>query len=205
MNCIVFDFDCTLTRKHAYYYYNDPKKFSEIYSEDPPNLTNNIDQTLDYFFGISRLQNLRNFLEKISAVAHIYVASRGYYNNIKYLLDISHLDQYFKFIHCINSRYYKNKKTSNKKEFIKLLLEEYQNVYYLDDDQEEHQRLVQQHNWNLIKDTLEYFCYLVPPNNHHYYFFKKIIKNGYGIGIPELDLLGKLILSNYDNLNRSLY
>jgi len=178
---IVFDFDCTLTSIHYYYFRKglliDP--VTKGYDIDPSDLrfleTLKIlklqleagetglfakQAIIDHIFGgAQRFESLCQFLQRLSVQNDLRIASRGNPEQILELLDIIKLRRYFPDNKVTGSE-------TSKVTLIQFLLQ-HSNVLYVDDDREEHERILRE------KRKLP---------GTHYVFCTGLEKDGKGIG-----------------------
>lgn len=120
---VVFDFDCTLTRRHYYLTTRTPSKsrsmdkrydeFYPVFVTDPTKSTEENEQReVEFFFGPEeRVQKLRTLLSQISGQemefcadvppsrCFCHVSTRGYKADVERLLQQGGMRQYFSYIH----------------------------------------------------------------------------------------------------------
>lgn len=123
---VVFDFDCTLTVEHMYYFYNDKHPHS-LLSKTPLKDIISKEETvgifINFFFGGRvRLNEIALMLNSLkSSGFHIYISTMGIPEDVKTALTISGLSKYISGV-----------SNHNKADFIKSLYHSTA-VYYIDD------------------------------------------------------------------------
>ncbi len=220
----IFDFDCTLTVRHLYYFLNNLSIFKELYSK----LLNDIDindvnieqlhafakyhlkldtvsSSLDLttgkelfikiiFGSQDRIEILRKMFTDIGK-DNLYIASRGIKEQIIKTLDFVGLDGLIKSENITGGNI--NKTIILKEHIIK------ENVFYADDDNEEHNNFVQEFSDNLMishyNDLIYTYTYI--PAGTKYKFYKNLVKN-IGGGIPN-DVLPTLATSIFPVLTQA--
>lgn len=185
--CIVFDFDCTLTYTHYYYYINDLEKYkTDWFTKLDKEYTKNINDiilkdmqnnfnwnkykdnlTNILFGGEERLDNIINFLTLLKENGYdIYISSRGICNDIYKVLEFYDIKKYVQEVNA-------NDNTNvcpqmHKAMYIMHLKKKYGVIYYVDDDESD--------NYSILKNNIH-------ADITYKYFGKNIglIKNGNGL------------------------
>lgn len=205
----IFDFDCTLTKRHFYYYMHELKKFNELYpdvSVDPGTYfdvwtvmseylndrTDTIKDDIKYvlialIFGTDeRINAIRSLFERITK-DKLYIASRGNKKHIIKMLELVDLGHLVKHDHITGGDVSK----------VNVLARNIpaHNIFYADDDHSEHEEFLKKYSSILIKDdedetyvyyTLNYQDY---PRNS-YKFYKNLTKDiGGGLTIETINRL----------------
>ena len=116
--CVVFDFDCTITKRHFYHFLNSSKHFKKLYDINLTclrqatkpyfnGLINNISESdLNLFIDIimggqQRLDMLKLFFYKLrSSGIVLHISSRGTYKQIVNCLRLLNLDKYFTLVNA---------------------------------------------------------------------------------------------------------
>ena len=222
---IVFDFDCTLTTKHYYYFMN---KNNINHQTKLPILDTKITDTIDdldkfrnhirnnetslvekqiiidqFFGGDSRFQKLKDVLQTLKdRGCHIIIASRGKKEEIIALLKCVGMLDLFNEI-------YGQPTSKTFLLFNKMNRIECKYLYYFDDDRTENDTLINDFREDkaLKKENMENnfevsIITILTSNLSHnveYNFFNKLEKNGNGLTIEYLDNL--LIIIN-DSIQR---
>jgi len=202
----VFDFDCTLTIKHFYYFVSDYDIFKNAYSITSTNtiydkirdyyLKDTIADETDketyitpfinlFFDGQERLNKIKKMFERIGK-ENLYIATRGIKSNVVKILrlidvgDLIHEDHINPLI--------------NGKEVDKdILLEDLfktKNIFYADDNHEEHIKFINKNNPTIVRETENTTVYR-GRNGNTYTFYKSLMKEGGGISEDMLDRIAK--------------
>jgi len=214
--CIVFDFDCTLTTRHWYYFLNDLNKFLEMYKNDPvikgyqkdqltmfrENILNNntfdIAILINLFFGgyerIGKLTNLFSALKRYNY--DMYISSRGISSQVSNALYKSGLYNYFTMIHTVldgNLLFIQTGVTEKylapKNQFIynKLFMEyNYRKLIYLDDTNDENLQLL--YMLQGVKQSTNEYEYVMF-SDREYYYVNGMMKDGSGIMDREIGII----------------
>lgn len=160
--CFIFDFDCTITYSHYYYYRNNieyyKKKWANVlkmFNIDANALFNlsreniwspfKVDIINLFFGGEQRLNYIRAFFDAIRNNGYdIYISSRGNYAEILELLIFLDLDRYIKDINAaIRTRESLRYKNMSKIMFVDCILQEkYDKIIYVDDNNDEHLTII---------------------------------------------------------------
>lgn len=155
-NCIVFDFDCTLTYSNYFYLLNGYNKYKEkwgnvlvehgITEEELPNITTNWSSNRErltklIFGGQQRLDDIINFFHILKTNNFdIYISSRGNCDHIHNALTFFGLNTYISYV---NANYNVNRcVVENKDVFIEGLKDKYDKIYYVDDVSDEHHSIM---------------------------------------------------------------
>ena len=206
-SCFIFDFDCTLTISHWYYFlenFNHWKQNYENIDENMENISNIISKfkyqnfkfelckyilknkfpnflilLRKYFLGdIQRNENLKTFFDLIDKSSYdIFIVSRGYKYDIELFL------YFFKFRHIkkVYARKLNNKYIQKNIYFKNLVLKGYNIIKYIDDDHSDHLEFKK-----LIK---------INKYNIDYVFYDLLEKEGTGINLNIIyKLLSNLII-----------
>ena len=137
--CVVFDFDCTLTKRHFYHFLNNQSKFKKLYNKEFTDWKkikelkervkpyfedrscfisdNDIKSILNIIIGgINRLKIIKSMLNKLyNNKVHLHISSRGFTNEIYKFLRLYNLENYFNFVNgCRNTYILLNDKNGDK-------------------------------------------------------------------------------------------
>lgn len=160
--CFVFDFDCTITFTHWFYFVHDFDKYKTLYNvpsclgklsklvKENRKLTLYEKSILIKYImgGYERINMLKSFLAILIRDGYsLFIASRGYVEDILYLLKLSGLNV-FRYINAHSSEH---KNISKDKFLFNLYQRGYTKIRYVDDNNEEHNKL------NL--ENVDYFYY----------------------------------------------
>lgn len=173
----VFDFDCTLTQEHFYWFINSNNKMTKTYDEnDRKNLKNYIfnigtptSETTDrmkiFFFGDNERQTaLINMFEAIGK-GNLYILSNGIRDHIIKLLTLFDLIKYFNE----DNIYGLSASKMTKDYYLDLFIKE-GNIVYIDDDNKEHDRYITSNiprNMNYMGDVI------LPTSNYKLNIYKQ--------------------------------
>ena len=156
-NCIVFDYDCTLTSTHFYHFINSPSEFKKLWGNDIQNcdelinrysqnvlsMPNNI--AIDTFFGgIERFTELENMLIRLNDNYDVFISSRGFCENIIPFLKKLNLHRLFVEVNANEyTVFYQDKiycamGNQGKVSYIMNLWNTYDNIIYVDDNDGEY-------------------------------------------------------------------
>ena len=191
MNSFIFDFDCTLTYTHFYYFTHDLntycKKFKirldneiKILQKDIINyLKENIYIPLNslvyftelIFGGTERLRLIKKFLNKLN-LKNVYIASRGNKNDICKCIDLLG-------IKIPHDNIFGNE--TPKVNVINNLIN-VGNVFYVDDDRQEHMEFIKDFETN---SRLPFTSCI--KNNNHYVFMNSLMKEGSGLTLEQMN------------------
>jgi hypothetical protein len=212
-NVFVFDFDCTITTRHLFYFLNEKEKFKRLYGEiDEDKYTNilnyfNRDITItevdviEYFketiFGDRERRNKLKIMLFLLGTENIYIASRGIKEQIIKALTLAELINFFDTEHITGGK-------KPKQDILNDLIET-KNVFYTDDDLHEHSifsRGMTENTNHAIQKILQY------NSREHIYIFYNFAKrtNDYGgLSIEDMEIIPsiferKMIGGNYYNL-----
>jgi hypothetical protein len=114
--CVIFDLDCTITKRHLNFFLNDTSDFEFLNTD---NITNSLQNIQQYFFnikcgscaldksnqlfsdfvelifgGYSRLNMLQNFFQKLAKTANIYIVSESCLTNLVLSMQMVGLSEY---------------------------------------------------------------------------------------------------------------
>jgi hypothetical protein len=193
MNNFVFDFDCTLTYTHFYYFTNDLdtycKKFKVEQTDKIKNLQVSIikylkedtkinlyllEQFIELIFGGNdRLKMIKQFLCKLN-LNNVYIASRGNKNDICKCIDLCG-------IKISHNNIFGNE--TPKVNVINNLINK-GNVFYVDDDRFEHIEFIRN---LLIIDKFP--MTIAQKNNNNYVFMNSLMKEGSGLTLEQINLI----------------
>jgi hypothetical protein len=193
MNNFVFDFDCTLTYTHFYYFTNDLdtycKKFKVEQTDKIKNLQVSIikylkedtkinlyllEQFIELIFGGNdRLKMIKQFLCKLN-LNNVYIASRGNKNDICKCVDLLG-------IKISHNNIFGNE--TPKVNVINNLINK-GNVFYVDDDRFEHIEFIRN---LLIIDKFP--MTIAQKNNNNYVFMNSLMKEGSGLTLEQINLI----------------
>lgn len=161
--CFVFDFDCTLTYTHWFYFLHDFDKYLKKYGIQPylseylanlhnkGNKSNKGNNKLTSYEkqvllsvimgGKKRIDMLNTFLKILIRNGYsLFIASRGYLDDILYLLKLSGIKaNMFKYI---NARSYENEVMSKDAFLCVLYRRGYTKIRYVDDTDTEHEKFI---------------------------------------------------------------
>ena len=130
-SAVIFDFDCTLTTEHMYYFYANGRDGNAALSRVPLREVVSSGNTLEFirffFGGEERLRLLKRMLSELAKTSIIYVSTMGIVEDVKIALDITGLTKYF-CCGCQGGVY-----NSNKAKFIRNVYNAGYNIYYIDD------------------------------------------------------------------------
>jgi hypothetical protein len=127
--CVVFDFDCTLTKRHFYHFLNNYSKFKNLYDKEFTDWdkikelkervkpyfdskssiisNNDIKSIINIIFGgTKRLTMIKSMLNKLhNNKIHLNISSRGCTNEIYNFLRLYDLCNYFNFVNGCRNTY----------------------------------------------------------------------------------------------------
>jgi len=197
----VFDFDCTLTTRHLYYFVNNLSNFIQVF----PDVTSETRLTLaqinrlhgwinDYFSGrdsffTNHSQNKEQFINlifgnekritklgnmfKAIGINNLYIASRGIKEQIIKVLDLVGLGGYVKQENITGGEV-------NKVHVLNRLIS-LGNVFYADDDSEEHGVFVSSHGLVFVDKENNFMRYNYNSYKYIFYNFAPRVNNPGGI------------------------
>lgn len=213
-NVFVFDFDCTITKTHLFYFLNNKEQFKKLYGEiDEDKYTKilnyfNRDITItevdviEYFketiFGDRERRNKLKIMLFLLGTENIYIASRGIKEQIIKALTLAELMIFFDTEHITGGE--------KPKQHILNDLIKTKNVFYTDDDLHEHLQFVRVKHINtnsVVGDKIFYYVL----NEHIYIFYKfteETNKAG-GLSIEDMEIIPSIFKrimfgGNYYNL-----
>jgi len=208
---IVFDFDCTLTTKHFYYFMNDLESFNNNPLWESIELKNNYevlrhniengdlslpDKELlinEFFGGNERLQSLISMIETLkSDGCTVRIASRGYKSQIIAFMKNLGLSHLFADDHITGIE---KDKSQLLNEYIQQLV--YDHIFYIDDDSKEHNGLLNFYEMGENQDKTQLFNKWVI-SEISYYFFTKLVKNENGLTKNNLYEITRFIIYHND-------
>jgi hypothetical protein len=193
MNYFIFDFDCTLTYTHFYYFVHDLetycKKFKIVLTDEIKNTQQEIikyikgeyipsiyttTHFIDLIFGgDKRLQMIKNFLN-VLGLDNVFIASRGIKNDIAKCVDLIGI----KIPHAHIFDY-----QTPKINVLNYLISQ-RNIFYIDDDKKEHGEFMLD-----LKPTNRFPFVLSEKNSHCYVFMNSLMKEGNGITAEQIELI----------------
>jgi hypothetical protein len=220
----IFDFDCTLTVRHLFYFLNNLAEFKKLYSTELTSISisedviNNIyifaryhlklDDTsstinevegkelfIKIIFGSQeRIEILKNMFTDIGT-DNLYIASRGIKDQIIKTLDFVGLGGLIKSENITGGGTEKTKILND--HIVK------ENVFYVDDDNTEHLDFVRVlgTNLRLTRENTSINTYTHIPTNTTYKFYKNLVKNTGG-GIKN-EILTRLATDIFPILTQS--
>ena len=200
----IFDFDCTLTTKHFFYFMNDHTRFCTKHADstlctrndlniqnaiDTSNYNNEIKQILiEEFFGTERFVDLKAFLQNIKdSGGKIIVASRGYKTQIVNLLLYIGLD-------IFDTIFDRN---TNKVDVLQYYLDRAKYLFYFDDTPDEH-NIFNTYGNNLFQKIstttpmFDVFSLMNPGRFIEYYLYYNQLKKD-NIGLQDITVLYNII------------
>jgi hypothetical protein len=209
----VFDFDCTLTGRHFYYFIHNFGAFESMYPSSSDkylrmrkNLYNfyagyfknneELDKSEDLYYnkvmflnlifsGLHRIKIIKEMFERIGK-ENLYIASKGDKEQILKLLSLAELRSFIKDENVYGNEMAKDKLLKD------IFLYKNRDLFYADDNHEEHNKFVSSLNFELVKqtpdDSVKVDIYKNTRTNKTYTFYKCLTLNKAG-GIPDDDLL----------------
>lgn len=165
--CFVFDFDCTLTYTHLFYFIHDFDRYLKMYNipSSLRKLSNKVrrhnNKLTSYekltiiniiMGGYERLDTIKAFLITLICNGYsLFIASRGYLTDILYLLELSGIDA--NIFNYINASF---PAITRKDMFLHILYQHgYTKIRYIDDTDTEHKKFTMSKQ----NPILDYFYY----------------------------------------------
>lgn len=193
MNSFIFDFDCTITYTHFYYFTHDLDTYCKKFKIEQTDkikwlqiiiikyLKEDHYIPLEYFsifvnliFGSNeRLRLIKKFLNKLN-LENVYIASRGDKNDICKCIDLLG-------IKIPHDNVFGNE--TPKINVINNLIDK-GNVFYVDDDRQEHIEFIK----DFETDSRIPFTSCIK-NKNHYVFMNTLMKEGSGLTLEQMNLI----------------
>jgi len=209
---VVFDFDCTLTTKHYFYYMNNINHFEKFWGnnlgvlsplvnkykelkeyiltehKEDENKENNELLINEFFGGNIRFKFIRNGLRTLREDGcKVIIASRGYKDQIIALLRCVGLEDAFTDV-------YGNEREKDELLFENITSGIFTQVFYADDDNSEHTKLLNKFRVNPASANSSPLFDRWVLGDVEYNFFKKLVKNNNtGITLPDFNGLLRFI------------
>lgn len=177
-NCIVFDFDCTITKRHFYHFLNSPRRFLRLYKHLDKDQVIKLRRSIKPYFegtssriqegdlslfidiifgGFGRYKLLRHFFKRLVKLGiELNISSKGEYDEIINCLSLLDLKKYFTFLNSYGTTGLINQNcdkfpTKGKIDFFKsFIFGNYEKIIYIDDDHNEHQAMKNAHDYIFI-------------------------------------------------------
>lgn len=208
----VFDFDCTISSRHTYFFLNVFHIYTTQFrpppqSEEDVDFLSHLHRVADklkhtralndaeksvfieeLFDGPERLEVLRSFFESLKARQyHLIIASRGNREQIMHCLRTIGFDDLFE-----KENIYDN--ATNKTTLIlELLQQKHANVFYIDDTHDEHRLLLEHHQQLMKMDdeniSSKHFESFKTDNGLSYIFCRSLPNNGSGMTTDLMDII----------------
>ena len=222
-NIVIFDFDCTITSRHWYYFMREPKSaarnpdltyhtyMQKLYNDclqitnnrqDDRNYSDNElkDELIKNFFGCSeRYEKLVQMLHYIQSNNNeIVILSNGYSNDIHFLLRYIGIDMYFNHVIGIRDQNIEGYTKVNYLIYYHKQLENTANyVFYVDDDPSEHSIYMthlREYNNNPRID-IEHKTFVLFFNDRcRYIFYNGLKHEGTGMSINDMENIKEYIM-----------
>jgi hypothetical protein len=193
-NAFVFDFDCTITSKHFFYFTHDYETFKKMYPyvSYPTNETdtNETDMINMIMGGEERIRLIKNMINTlVSKNCEVHIASRGVKKDII---------EFLKKIGIINiaDDHITGGETPKIEVLQKLIATK--NVFYADDDKDEHSLFVENNHCiaKIINEKLV-GCNI---GSKKYIFMDGLLKNGLGIELSDMPTIYDFVYNLFEGI-----